>query len=553
MNGFVKTFSNLSTVKKILLISAVSLTFALTFLTAQIAQRPNMVLLYAGLEGRAAGEVIGQLEQLGVPMQVRGSAIYVDEKDRDRMRMMLASSGLPSGGQQGYELLDGLSGFGTTAEMFDAAYWRAKEGELARTLLATPGISQARVHIGAPRRRSFSKARAVPTASVTLTGTSSAVSRSSATAARYMVALAIPGLAAEQVAVIDANNGVILRPGDEGMTGGATSDSDKAQKMKAEIEAMLAARVGDGRARVSVNIETTTETESISRRVIDPESKTLRETKSIEMSEKGNDTGGAVTVASNLPDGEAGGGSERSSQRDENRTTDVYDYTETREEVLRPAGTIKKISVAVLLDEIRTTDDDGVVTSQARTPEELAKLENLVKSAVGFSEERGDVVTVESISYADLPQEGSIATAADQPSFLETNMMQLVQLGVLVLVILILGLFVVRPVLAAGQRQQPLIGNDDPALSAIDVTPREAAEAEAAAASSARGVAGAGAAVAGAAAGAAVAGAEEGAASAKEPPSALELLREAVSNRSDESVDVLKNWLDADTVAEHVQ
>ena len=531
MNGFLTTFSNLSSVKKILLVSAVALTFALTFLTAQIAQRPNMVLLYAGLEGRAAGEVIAQLEQLGVPMQIRGSAIYVDEKDRDRMRMTLASSGLPTGGQQGYELLDGLSGFGTTAEMFDAAFWRAKEGELARTLLATPGIGQARVHIGAPRRRSFSKTRAVPTASVTLTGTSGAVSRSSATAARYLVALAIPGLAAEQVAVIDSNNGVLLRPGDDGVASGSTSDSDKAQKMKAEIEAMLAARVGDGRARVSVNIERTSETESISRRVIDPESKALRETKTIEMSEKGNDSGGAVTVASNLPDGDANAGGERSSQRDENRTTDVFDYTETREEVLRPAGTIKRISVAVLLDQIRNTDDSGVTTSEPRAAEELAKLEKLVKSAVGFNEERGDVVTVESIPFADLPQEGSVAIAADQPSFVETNMMQLIQLGVLAFVILILGLFVVRPVMASGQRTQSLLENEDPALSAIDVTPRpEAATATAEAEQE-----------------------EVEPAQPKQPPNALELLREAVSNQSEESAGVLRNWLDADTVAEHVQ
>jgi len=279
MGGLLNNLGSMSIAKKMILAGSVIMTVVLTLYTAQLSQRPDMALLYAGLEGRAAGDVITKLEQMGISNEIRGSAIYVNRADRDRVRMQLASGGLPASGQQGYELLDNLSGFGTTAEMFDAAYWRAKEGELARTLLATPDISQARVHIGTPRRRSFSNARVVPTASVTLTGTAGTVSRNSAMAARYLVSLAIPGLAAEQVAVIDSNNGVLLRPGDESGMSGGFADSERAQKMKGEIGEILAARVGAGRARISVNIETTRESETISRRIIDPESKILRESK----------------------------------------------------------------------------------------------------------------------------------------------------------------------------------------------------------------------------------------------------------------------------------
>lgn len=532
MADLLRTLSGMSLIKRIFLGASVVSTVALTLFVAQLSQRTDMALLYAGLEGRAAGDVITQLEQMGIANEIRGSAVYVESKDRDRVRMILASNGLPASGQQGYELLDGLSGFGTTAEMFDAAYWRAKEGELARTLLATPDISQARVHIGTPRRRSFSNVRTAPTASVTLTGTAGPVSRASAMSARYLVSLAVPGLAAEQVAVIDANNGVILRPGDEsGSFGGGFADSERAQKMKGEIEAMLAARVGAGRARVSVNIETTRESETITRRIIDPESRALRESRVVEMAETGSDSGGATTVASNLPDGDAQGG-DSSSSRDENRKTDIFDYTETREEVLRPAGTIKRISVAVLLDEIRTVGDDGAVTSEERPRQEIQKLENLVKSSIGFDDERGDLVTVESIPFADVPAEGTLATAEDAgPSFVEQNMMQLVQLGVLALVALILGLFVVRPVLMADSRPEaPLLPNEqDAALSAIDVTPR---------ASDGQGAQGQG--------GQGQTDANGQAASAPVPPTALELLRETVGSRNDESVDVIRGWLEDD-------
>ena len=525
-----KTVSNLSPMKRIMIGAAVLLTIALTIAVAQMSGRSNMVLLYAGLESKAAGEVIARLEQDNVPSEIRGNAIYVNEADRDRVRMSLAASGLPAGGQDGYELLDGLSGFGTTSEMFDAAYWRAKEGELARTLLSTPGIAQARVHIGAPRRESFARTRAIPTASITLTGTSGGVSRSSATAARYMVALAIPGLAAEQVAVIDARNGVLLRPGEDGPGSLAMAQNDQAEKMRAQVQSLLAARVGAGNAQVSVNIETYRESESVTRRVIDPESKTLRESRTVEMSEQGQDTGGAVTVASNLPDGDGENSAERNSQREEARNTEVFDYTETRSEVLRPGGAMKRVTVAVLVNDIRSTAEDGTVSTEARSPEEMEKLEALVKSAVGFDEERGDLVTVESISFAEIPQEGSLATAADKPSFAEMHMMELIQMGIVALVALILGLFVVRPVLASAQAQPNALEDDDPALSAIDVTPPQSAEAAAAAASANLGAQGNPSAL--------------GEPAPAAPPTALELLRDTVSNRSEESAAVLKQWLE---------
>jgi len=247
MNGLLSTFGAMSLAKKIMLSGSVLLTVVMTLYMAQMSQRPDMALLYAGLEGRAAGDVITKLDQMGVASEIRGSAVYVTRADRDRVRMLLASDAMPANGQQGYELLDGLSGFGTTAEMFDAAYWRAKEGELARTLVAAPDVAAARVHIGTPRRRSFSTDRPSPTASVTLTGSSGPVDRKRAMSARYMVSLAVPGLDAGQVAVIDAVNGVILRPGDEAGGVDGYADAERAQKMKEEVSALLAARVGEGR------------------------------------------------------------------------------------------------------------------------------------------------------------------------------------------------------------------------------------------------------------------------------------------------------------------
>ena len=116
----------------------------------------------------AAGDVVRALEQRGATFDVRGGSIFVDSSQRDELRMTLASEGLPANSTSGYELLDSLSGFGTTSQMFDAAYWRAKEGELARTIVASSQFAMARVHIASTGSNPFQRG-ITPKASVSVT------------------------------------------------------------------------------------------------------------------------------------------------------------------------------------------------------------------------------------------------------------------------------------------------------------------------------------------------------------------------------------------------
>ena len=157
--------------------------FLLTFLAvagfAWLASRTPMALLYSGLDPARAGEVMAELDKTGVPSEIRGDAIWVESGERDRLRMVMAGLGLPSAGGAGYEILDGMSGFGTTSQMFDAAYWRAKEGELARTILALPNVKTARVHLAVPSGRGYRR-EVAGTASVTLTTNGAPVERAQA-------------------------------------------------------------------------------------------------------------------------------------------------------------------------------------------------------------------------------------------------------------------------------------------------------------------------------------------------------------------------------------
>lgn len=175
---------------------------------SRLASAPNYSLLYSGLEPAAAGEVVLALEQRGIPHQVRGNSLYVPNSQRDQLRLTLASEGLPAGGSKGYELLDGLTGFSTTPQMFDATYLRAKEGELARTLVSSPDISNARVHIAGggdnPFRRDLR-----PSASVQITGRRGAINVDQAQSIRHLVAAAVTGLSPNDVAVIDSRVGLI--------------------------------------------------------------------------------------------------------------------------------------------------------------------------------------------------------------------------------------------------------------------------------------------------------------------------------------------------------
>ena len=418
-------------------------TFAAVLALGQAASRPTMALLYAGIDGTASGPVLTALEQRGATYEVRGNAIFVEAARRDELRMSLAGDGLPPAAGTGYELLDSLSGFGTTAQMFDAAYWRAKEGELARTIASNPGIRAARVHIS-PREGRGLRPGDPPRASVTVTA-GAALTRPQVEALRYLVASAVAGLSPEAVAIIDSRRGLI--PGDaSGLATGAAEG--RQDELRQNVERLLAARVGPGHAVVEVAVDTVTDRESITERKFDPQGRVQISSDTEEKNESSTDKGGgSVTVASNLPDGQAAA-PERSSQSQNTETRERanFEVSETTREIIKEPGTIRRLTVAVLIDGITSTDSTGQQTWAPRPDAELTALRDLVASAVGFDEARGDVITIKSLQFDPVPAEGEVASPG-MMAMLGLDVMRILQLAVLAVVSLVLGLFVLRPVL----------------------------------------------------------------------------------------------------------
>jgi flagellar M-ring protein FliF len=431
--------------------------------------------------------------------------------------MDLAGRGLPAGGPAGYEILDSLSGFGTTSQMFDAAYWRAKEGELARTITGSPDVRSARVHLANPVAQPFSRTPA-GSASVTVTLARGTLDAAQAEAIRYLVSSAVAGIAPEGVAVIDSARGVVLA-GASGTLGksGLTDPNDRAETLRGNIQRLLEARVGPGRAIVEVNVDADMDSQTITERVIDPDSRVAISSETEESSENSQGGNSGVTVARNLPDGDVeGGAAQTSRQSSETRERQNFEVSETRRERVILPGQVRRVSVAVMVDGLIAPGADGAETWTPRPAEELETLRHLVQSAIGFDESRGDTVTIETLQFTIPADQGSVAERVGD-GFLATHGARLIQVGVLGAIVLALILFVLRPMV--GRR---------PALDLAELTgPREHG-------------------------GDPIRQLGSGASHLGDildvPPQTvtkIERLREVISNRSEDSAAVLRSWIEA--------
>ncbi len=483
---------------------------------ARMASAPSMALLYSGLDPAAAGEIVAALEAEGVAFEVTDTKIMVDSAERDRIRMTLAARDLPRGGSAGYEILDNLSGFGTTSQMFDAAYWRAKEGELARTIVSSPNIRAARVHLANPVSQPFARAPE-GSASVTVTMARGPLDEAQARAIRYLVSSAVAGFRPEAVAVIDAANGVVLAGSDEALVlPRGQNRVDREETLRANIERLLEARVGSGRAIVEVNVDATTDSRTVSERRIDPESRVAISSETEESQESSQGTTAGVTVASNLPDGDAAASGDNSSTASTSRERQNFEVSETRTERVILPGEIRRVSVAVMVDGIVEPDAAGEPVWRPRDVAEMETLRLLVQSAMGFDAERGDTVTIESLQFTLPPEQGTFAEATDG-AFLEMHGARLAQAAVLGLVVLALILFVLRPMMTP--RPEPALAE---LTGLAEVAPQPAR---------------------------ALAPPKEDAGDALDlPPQSvtkIERLREVIASRSDDSAAVLRSWIES--------
>jgi flagellar M-ring protein FliF len=218
--------------------------------------------------------------------------------------------------------------------------------------------------------------------------------------------------------------------------------------LRERVLRLVEARVDTGNAVVEVSVDTVTQSESIRERRFDPECRVAISTDTEERTDtSSNAAHGDVNVASNLPDGDGAKGEGSKAQASEIRERINYEVSETEHEIVRAPGDIKRLTVAMLVNGLTGTDDTGTPVFQPRSDEELSALHDLVASAVGYDEARGDVITLKSMEMPAIAPLGTAATGG-LLSGMNLDFMSLIQMAALALVALVQGLFVVRPFLS---------------------------------------------------------------------------------------------------------
>lgn len=446
---FIANLRSLSLPRQIFLgIAVLGVLAAMTMLVRTTLKEP-MSLLYSGLDPVRAGEVINELDKLGVEYEIRGEAIFIQQSERDKTRFALARDGLPRQSVQGYELLDEVNGFSVTSEMYNASYWRAKEGELTRTILTTPGVDSARVHIGASLRSGFSRSQPSQTASVTLSS-ARRISPSQAEAIQYLVALAVSGLNPEDVVVVDPRHGILAGPTKEAFEAPSVMAEDEAGAIEQKIRRLLTARLGDGNAEVSVNVDVSHERQTISDVRFDPESRVIRSRTTNDASETSQGAAGNVTVASNLPQGAGAGGGSESTRKNSGETI-TYEMSEVRTQTERLPGQVQRISVAVLLNQQALGIDLTAADAAVQLDTVRADFETLISSAAGLDEARGDTISIELMPFQELPEVELTPAPSLISRLIEQHLWSAVQAIFLGVIVLALAFGVMRPMLAGSK------------------------------------------------------------------------------------------------------
>jgi flagellar M-ring protein FliF len=426
------------------------------FLTMR-ASSPQMAPLYTGLSFEDSAAIVNELQSQNIPYEMRGEGetILVARDQITSVRMTLAEDGLPTRGQVGYEIFDEQSSLGATSFVQNINNVRALEGELARTISSLARIKSARVHLVLPERELFRRERKDPTASIVL-AVRGELSAGEIRAIQHLVASAIEGLTPTRVSIVDDTGRHHAAGGggtDEEMMAGEIEERTLGveNRMRQRIEDLLSNVVGAGRARVQVSAELDLSRMTRTSETFDPEGQVVRSTQSreVENAATAPTTSGEVSVGNELPgtaDGANGSSTSESGTTAEEVTN--YEISKTTQTEMTEAGSIKRLSVAVVVDGTYADDGSGNAAYQPRTADELAQITALVRSAVGFSEARGDIVEVQNLQFAERPELAALGT--DAPGLLDftrDDLMTGAEMLVTLLIALAIVFFVMRPLL----------------------------------------------------------------------------------------------------------
>ncbi len=425
---FREFFKSLGPTKRMSIIAVAVIGVVAALVISFMVSGKDYVPLLTNVPSDQVSLIVEKLNKINVPFHLRddGKTIAVPKDLLHSTQMTLMSElGSTKIGTVGLELFD-KQDFGVNSYAQKVNYQRALQGELMRAINTLTSVKQSKVILALPNKKNFLEEGGQPTASVVVElHAGKILAEDQIRGIRYLVASAVEGMDPERVAVVDDRGKMLSRSGDSA-TSGSSEMMDLKKKVEGEleerIESILSKVVGTGKVIARVDATLNTKVVQAVEESVDPEKTAVRSQQSEEESLDGARTNPAGVPGSraNLPGAEnAGQVGFKQDVKKEIKTTN-FDVPKTVRNVKEGPGATERISVAVLVDgvEITTKGEDGNPVSKwnARTPEEIAKYETLVKNAIGFNQQRGDSVKIENIQFIseDFSESDKILTSLER-------------------------------------------------------------------------------------------------------------------------------------------
>jgi flagellar M-ring protein FliF len=445
-----------------MLVGASVLTVAILALFVRMIATPDYKPLVTGMNAADAESLGAQLAAKNIQYQISadGKTVSVPSDKLDSSRMAVAADGMPHSGRLGFELFDKLN-WGQTEFDERVNYQRALEGELERSIQTLKDVDSVRVHLVMPTDSVFIDRERKAKASVILKLRTGRLSDETQMAIARLVSGAVDKLGAEDVTVVDAETNRPLGPRRDSFSGGRGLEQELSTQLLQTLEPV----VGPQHVRARVNVEYDPSTMEENDETYDPKSAVAVSQQRSEEQVGGVLAGGVPGTTSNVPGGSGGakpvveGGDGSQISKSESST---YAVNKVVRRTLQPAGRIRRITAALLVDdaiEVKQENGKQQETRRKRTPEELKQIEDLAKAAIGADATRGDIVTVQNLSFDQPPVETpSKPTLVQKVRVTLDDWSSLVRYAALILLFLLAYSLLLRPLkkqLLATFRERP--------------------------------------------------------------------------------------------------
>jgi flagellar M-ring protein FliF len=413
--------------KQVMFLVAIAASIALGGYVFMWSQTPNYQVLFPDMQAKESSEVIAILQQSNINYKLDpvSGVLLVPSSEVQGLRMRLAAEGYPRSSGQGMAMLNEEQGFGTSQFIERARYQRALEEELARSISQLQNVRSARVHLATPKQSVFVRDRKPPTASVVVNLYSGRNLQDDQVAAiSHMVASSVPNMNSDNVSIVDQRGRLLTRKNADDSVGMSDSQFKYSQKLERlyieRIEDILTPIVGMGGVRAQVVAEIDFTVTEQTHESYNPDMAALRSEQVQEEQRVG--VSGSLGVPGALTNQPPGGGIapevvEPQVDADGNpiarteqpgssskRSTRNFELDRTISHTRVAPGSVRKLSVAVLVDERRSVDAEGNVISTALSEAEMTRINALIKDAIGFSSARGDTLNVVNAPFVAPPE-----------------------------------------------------------------------------------------------------------------------------------------------------